>query len=211
MIQLKVLIGSVPVPVREETQPAGLTGGVQIDEPLVAAASKPQGDIFQFLYKPPVHQNIQKGQHFVCRFTAGIRSVRGQFLISEAGEPPDVFPGIPLSDAPEKGDQRPLVFRLKGFAAQQSQPVDIAGSQQGEKLFLGLFRKRLAVCKVPGLGLKAVFAVVGATGDKQRYPDPLAVGNVTVFDFPIVHRRSNPFRREADWVLLYPEWRCDAR
>ena len=42
VIQLKVLIGSVPVPVREETQPAGLTGGVQIDEPLVAAASKPQ-------------------------------------------------------------------------------------------------------------------------------------------------------------------------
>ena len=45
----------------------------------------------------------------------------------------------------------------------------------------------LAVLEVPGLGLKAALAVVGAAGDKQRHPDTGAVGNITGFDGCVIH------------------------
>ena len=78
-------------------------------------------------------------------------------------------------------------------------------------MLLGFGGEGLAVAEIPGLGLEAVFAVVGAAGDEQRHPDAFAIGNVAVFDLPVMHRHSGPFRRKAGWVLLYPEQRQYAR
>ena len=66
-------------------------------------------------------------------------------------------------------------------------------------MLLRLLRERLAVFEIPGLGLEAVFAVIGAAGDEQRHPDALAVGDVTVFDLTVVH--GVPFRRRAGWCV----------
>jgi len=80
-----------------------------------------------------------------------------------------------------------LIGRFKRLAAQQCQTADIVRFQQFKKCFLRLRSEGLAVFKIPGLGLKAVFAAVGAAGDKQRHPDTLAVGDITVFDGTVMH------------------------
>ena len=161
--------------------------GVQVDEPLVGTAPEPEGQVLQLLYEAAVHQHIQQGEHLVCHLAAGMSAVRGKLLIGEAGEAPDGLVRIHLPDPPEKGHQGPLVLRFKGLAPQQCQAVDVDRGEQGEQIILRLGGKGLAVAEVPGLGLKAVLAVIGAARDEQGDPHSLAIGNVAVFDLTVVH------------------------
>ena len=163
------------------------TAGVQVDEALVPAAPEPQGDVLQLLHEAAVHQHVQQGQELVRHLAAGVGAVGGQFLVGKAGEGPDVFLRVGGPDPAQEGHQHPLVFRFEGFAAQERQAVDVAGGEQLQEVLLCFLREGLAVFKIPGLGLEAVFAVVGAAGDEQRHPDALAIGDVAVFDLTVIH------------------------
>ena len=102
-----------------------LTACVQINQSLIAAASKSQRDVLQFLYKATVYQYVQQSQHFLGCFTMAVASWCSQFLISEATEAPDVFLGIGFPNPAQKGKDIFLIGGFKWFSAKQSQAVDI--------------------------------------------------------------------------------------
>lgn len=108
---------------------AGLPCGVQVDQTLVGAAAEAQGDILQLLHIAAVNQNIQQGEQFIRRLTAGMAALRQQFVVGEAGKAPDGLSGKSGADPADKGEQYPLVFRLKGLAAQQGKTVDIVRTE----------------------------------------------------------------------------------
>ena len=68
---------------------AGLPRGVQVNQTLVGAAAETQGDILQLLHEAAVHQDIQQGEQFIRRLTAGMASLRQQFVVGEASETPN--------------------------------------------------------------------------------------------------------------------------
>ena len=74
----------------------------------------------------------------------------------------------------EEGEQGALVVRLEGLAPQQGKPADVGPVQGLQKRLLGLGGKGLAVAEVPGLGLEAALAAVGAKR-VTRTPVPLAM------------------------------------
>jgi hypothetical protein len=110
-----------------------------------------------------------------------------ELLPGEAGEGPDGLLRQRGAHVLQKGEQRALILRRERLAAEQRQSVDIVRREQLAFRFGG---KGFAVAKVPGLGLKAVFAAIGAAGDEKRHANTLAVGNVAVFDFSVVHEIS---------------------
>ena len=69
-----------------QNQPSFLSGGVQIDKPLVGAAPEPQGDIVLGFNKFAVHQHIQQAQQLVGGFAPGKTWLfAGQLLPGVAG------------------------------------------------------------------------------------------------------------------------------
>ena len=161
---------------------------VHIDDPLVPAAPELQRDILQFLHKPSVHQHVDAREHLIRCFAPGIAAVCPQLIVPpEPGTAPYGLARILRLDLPQQRQQLPLVPRLERLAAQLRQSVSKGLVQLREYLRLGVLREILYVVKIPRLGLKAIFAVVGAAGHKQRHPDPDAVGNITFFQIAIVH------------------------
>ena len=94
----------------------------------------------------------------------------------------------------EEGEQGALVVRLEGLASQQGKPADVGPVQGLQKRLLGLGGKGLAVAEVPGLGLEAALAAVGAARDKEGHPHPGAVGDVAGLDAAVVHWNCPPYR-----------------
>jgi len=171
-----------------EDDAVGGEGSGQIDDALVAAAPELEGDVLFLPEEAAVHQNIDAAQEVVRHLAAGVGAILQQLILQpEAGEAPDALVRIPPPDLLQKRQQVPLVLRLKGLAPQHRQPVDIGLVQ------LGVIGEGLSIVKVPGLGLEAVRAVVGAAGHEQGHPDPDAVGNITFFQIAIVHDIA-PFR-----------------
>ena len=84
------------------------------------------------------------------------------------------FFGVRRPDLPRQREQPRLVFRLKGLAAQICDPADIVRGHEGQNVLHHGLVKRLAVGKVPGLGVEAVLAVVPAPGHEQTHPHPPA-------------------------------------
>ena len=95
--------------------------------------------------------------------------------------------GVLLPYLPQQRQQLPLVPRLKGLSAQHRQAVDKGLVQFGEDLRLRLAGELFAVVEIPRLGLEAVRAVVGAAGHEQRHPHARTVGNITFFQFSVMH------------------------
>ncbi len=83
---------------------------------------------------------------------------------------------------------------LQRFASKQCQPLYISGTQGIQQTVFRLFRKRLSVMKIPRLLIKTVLTSVGAAADEQSYPDSRAIGNITGFDFRIMHDCSLLFK-----------------
>ena len=94
----------------------------------------------------------------------------------------------------EEEEQGALVVRLEGLAPQQGKPADVGAVQGLQKRLLGLGGKGLAVAEVPGLGLEAALAAVGAARDKEGHPHPGAVGDVAGLDAAVVHWNRPPYR-----------------
>ncbi len=53
------------LPVGKQDQRAGLSGGVQVDEPLVLAAPEAKGQVLFLLDKVAVHQHVDEGQQLL--------------------------------------------------------------------------------------------------------------------------------------------------
>ena len=127
----------------------------------------------------------------VSRITVSVsgteKELQQLILQPEAGEAPDILPGIAAADLPQEGQQVTLVPGLEGLTAQHRQSADEGLVQLPEDLRLRLVGEGPAVAEVPGLGLEAVGAVVGAAGDEQRHPDSGSVGDITFFQGSVVH------------------------
>ena len=154
----------------------------------LSAAPELEGDVLFLPEEAAVHQNIDAAQEVVRHLAAGVGAILQQLILQpEAGEAPDILPGIAAADLPQEGQQVTLVPGLEGLAAQHGQAVDKGLVQLGEDLRLRLVGKGLAVVEVPRLGLEAVRAVVGAAGDEQRHPNSGSVGDITFFQGSVVH------------------------
>ena len=127
----------------------------------------------------------------VSRITVSVsgteKELQQLILQPEAGEAPDILPGIAAADLPQEGQQVTLVPGLEGLAAQHRQSADEGLVQLPEDLRLRLVGEGPTVAEVPGLGLEAVGAVVGAAGDEQRHPNSGSVGDITFFQGSVVH------------------------
>ena len=153
-------LSAQPIP---EDNAVGGEGSGQIDDALVAAAPELEGDVLFLPEEAAVHQNIDAAQEVVRHLAAGVGAILQQLILQpEAGEAPDILPGIAAADLPQEG-------------------------QLPEDLRLRLVGEGPAVAEVPGLGLEAVGAVVGAAGDEQRHPDSGSVGDITFFQGSVVH------------------------
>lgn len=171
-----------------EDNAVGGEGPGQIDDALVAATPELEGDVLFLPEEAAVHQNIDAAQEVVRHLAAGVGAILQQLILQpEAGEAPDILPGIAAADLPQEGQQVALVPGLKWLTAQHRQSADEGLVQLPEDLRLRLVGEGPAVAEVPGLGLEAVGAVVGAAGDEQRHPDSGSVGDITFFQGSVVH------------------------
>lgn len=171
-----------------EDDAVGGEGSGQIDDALVAAAPELEGDVLFLPEEAAVYQNINAVQEVVCHLAAGVGAILQQLILQpEAGEAPDILPGIAAADLPQEGQQVTLVPGLEGLATQHRQSADEGLVQLPEDLRLRLVGEGPTVAEVPGLGLEAVGAVVGAAGDEQRHPDSGSVGDITFFQGSVVH------------------------
>ena len=97
-----------------------------------------------------------------------MRSVPPKLTVQrKARKAPDILMGTLPSDAVQEFHQFPLIGRLEGFSAQQGQAVDIAWLQGLDHAVCNFLGEGLAVMKIPGFGLKALLAMVGATRNEK--------------------------------------------
>ena len=96
----------------------------------MAGAAKAQRNVLQLLYKASIHQYVQQAKQLLRHLTVGVCPLLPQLLKGKAGEGPDGFLRIACPDAAHKGQQRPLVLRLKGLAAQKCESADIGGGKE---------------------------------------------------------------------------------
>jgi len=189
--------------------PHRLPGGQRpghIQQPLVAAAAEAQGDVVLCLHEFTVHQHIQQLQQLIGHLAPGGAGLfAGELLPGVAGVAPDCFVGVQGLEVAHKGQQLPLVFRLKGLAAQQGQPGNVVRLAGGEHLIAGGLVEGLAVGKIPGHGVEAAGAAVAAAGNKYAGAHAGPVGNVVILDGCVVHSdtpiKSSPSRGS---------WQCEA-
>ena len=115
-----------------------------------------------------------------------------QFVLQpEAGEAPNVLVGVFIPHFAQEGQEVALVLRLKGLAAQHRQAADEGLVQLSEDLGLRLVGEFPAIAEIPGLGLEAVGAVVGAAGYEQRDADACSVGNIVFFQLSVIHGKTS--------------------
>lgn len=170
---------------------AGGTGGGQVDETLVGGAPETEGNVFEVLLKLSIDEDVAKGKHFFGDLRMTIGALRQKVFIEEARKGPNVFLWKPFLALFEKVQESPLVLRFKGISPEKGEALGInVGQFRKNTLFRGVV-KLGTVVEVPGLGLEAAFAGVGATGDKEGHPDAGTVGNVIGLDFTVIHRLTS--------------------
>ena len=171
--------------------PHGLPGGKglgYVQQTLVAAAAEAQGDVVFGLHESAVHQHIQQCQQLVGHLAPrGTGLFAGKLFPSVAGIAPHRFGRVQRLEVAHKGQQLPLVLRLKGFAAQQGEPGDIVRLAGGKYLVAHGLIKGLTVGKVPCHGVEAARTVVAAAGYKNAGAHPGAVGDIVILDVCVVH------------------------
>ena len=121
-------------PVRPPTS-GGLCGKAlgHIQKPLIGAAPEAQGDIVLGFHKAAVHQNIQQAQQLVGDLTAGrAGNTAGQLLPGVTGIAPDALIRVQRPEVADKGQQLPLILRLKRLTTQQGDACNIVGWQDAK-------------------------------------------------------------------------------
>lgn len=104
-----------------------------------------------------------------------------------AGVAPDRLVGVQHLYIFNKGQQLPLVLRLKRLAAQQRKPIDVTGGQTLQYFIANFLGKRRTVAEIPCHGIEAVRAVAAAAGNEQARAHALPVGNITIFNGCVIH------------------------
>ena len=170
-----------------------------IDDALVGGTAKAQGDILECFYVSSVYQNVDEREHLVGDLAP--RAALGQQVAFEgvARVAPHRFIGIGGAESPQKRQQRTLVTGLKGLAAQQRQPADIIGRDEGDDLVLGVLRVGLTVGEIPRFGVEASFAMMGAARNEKRHADAQPVRDVLCFYLTPAHQRCRT-RSLISWV-----------
>ena len=158
-----------------------------MQDSLVAASAEFQGEIFFGFDELAVYKGIDAGEHLVSVFGVDFSARDEVYIIEISGVAPDIFLRVAFFDLLQESCEFFLILWLEGFAAQHGQAVDKGLVQLGENLPLRVGGEGPAEVEVPGLGLEAVGAVVGAAGDEQRHPDSGSVGDITFFQGSVVH------------------------
>ena len=158
-----------------------MKGFLHVDHPLIAAAPEPQLQIFFFQMELPVHQNIGKIQNLFCNFPGAQLACQNILFKIVTGVAPDGFVRIEFLEFFHHTQHVRLVFRFKGFAAQNGKSFDkivVASPQQFVQHFPG---KGFSVIEIPGFRIEATPAVMTAAADEQRHPDTGAVSDIVAF------------------------------
>ena len=142
----------------------------------------------EFLHKLSIHQHIQQGKQRIRLLAAAPgRHLPQQLFQRITRITPNAFSWTLLPEAAQEGKQSLLILWLHGFTTQERKPGNVGGFATLNDFFLRGGGKGLTVVKVPGYGIKAVFAPVGTAGNKQAGTNPRTVGNVIMLDIGVVH------------------------
>lgn len=114
-----------------------------------------------------------------------------EVLVGKACVHPDGLVGVNVVYQLQERQEGVLIGRLKGFASQDGETIDIGWCEHTQDVILYLESEWTAILEVPRLGLEAASAVVCASRHEQGNSYPLSVGDVTVLDVAIVHCRSS--------------------
>lgn len=157
---------------------------------MVVRASESERQIFPFLDEGAVHKHVRAFEDFVNMFGMGAAVGFEKPLVGKACVYPDCFAGVNRFYVFDKRGERSLIFRFKRFSAQYGQSGYVSRRQRADYFLFGIGSKGLAVIKVPGLGLKTIFAAIAASGYKQGYPYARSVCDVRFFNVSV---KNNPF------------------
>ena len=96
-----------------------------IQKPLVGAAPEAQGDIVLGFHKAAIYQNIQQAQQLVGDLTAGrAGNIAGQLFPGVTRIAPDALIRVQRPEVADKGQQLPLILRLKSCLLYTSDAAD---------------------------------------------------------------------------------------
>ena len=167
-----------------EDDGAGFQGFGQVDEALVVGAAEAQTEIFAGGDERPVDEDVES-----CEQRVGHAGQLRQILaVDVAGERPDGFFRVGGADLLRERKKAGLIMRVERFAAEVGDAADVVGAEQLQNVVHDGFGKRLAIVKVPRLGVEAVFTVVRAAGNKEADTDAGSICDVPRLNCRIVHR-----------------------
>ena len=143
-------------------------------------------------HKAAVHQNIQQAQQLICDLTAGrAGNTAGQLLPGVAGIAPDALIRVQRPEVANKGQQFPLILRLKRLTAQQGDACNIVGLAGCKDLVAHGLVEGLTVPEIPCHLVEAARAVVPAARNKDAGAHPRPIGNVVILDCCVIHHRCS--------------------
>ena len=165
------------------------TGFVEVDDPLIRRAAEAESDALLLLDIPSVDEDVGVGEKLVCdvQMLRVFPTLTDQLLIEIARIDPYALLREAATHFAKERKERPLIFGLHRFTAEDGQPRDHGIPKGGEDLLLGLLREGRAVVERPRFPIETVLAGVAATADEEGGADALAVGNVVFLDGTVLH------------------------
>ena len=88
----------------------------------------------------------------------------------------------------QKRYQHTLVFFLAWFTAENRKSLYPRRMQGFDDLIFCFFGEWLSIAEIPCFRVVAVFAVIPASADEQRYTDTVTVGNVIFIQTAVIHK-----------------------
>ena len=154
---------------------------------LVKVSQKDFKFVFGNIIKAEEQENVIRD--FLCSHFEEITSAREVFALP-SGE--TILESLIYTTSVNEStiDEAPMAYKsLEDIIDVIRESVDIIGRKAFDNVVLGFFSKRLSVFKVPRFGVKAVFTVVGTARNEQRNSYALAVCDVVILYFTVIHQR----------------------
>ena len=111
-----------------------------------------------------------------------------QHLVGVSGEQPDIFFRHFPPNLFQQRQKRLFIFLFAGFTAEYGNTLYPRGTQGINDFVFCFFGERLTVAEVPSLRIVTAFAVIPASGYKQRHTDTFAVCDIVFIQPAVVHR-----------------------
>ena len=80
------------------------------------------------------------------------------------------------------------MFRLTGFTAEYGNALHPRRTQGFDDLIFSFFCEGLSIAEIPCLRVVAAFAVIPASGYKQRHTDTVTVCDIVFIQTAVIHR-----------------------